>query len=594
MPRQTTSKMQSTHPMPAVAGSTHSTQLNSKKRRKAKQRNPASFFTGKMPSLRGLGLDGTLQERLLSEGATGASTAAVASSGGGTAIRTSQSLLSRDPQALASQLRASLPEALNIRSSVADAITAQSRVGRDAATIVGGVSLAIRRAAATTVAAGDADPGSGDGVSTNASTGRKRPRTVEPGEAAAVGEEDAATGPSKTLRLFHRRRPPPVGVGAVTALDMCIHTAITSSTNAGGAAACSAVGTGSAALDRLLAPNPDLADDGPANRIYQSLVMPSNVNLGRVGGNKEEERCFGGGEGKSINSTAATRTGGGGIRLGYVTEVYGPSSMGKTQLALDVAARASVQGWTVHYLAGGGGASSLHPLARRLKSLVQHRMEEYVASNGGEVTALAIRKAMDRVGFVAVADGHDALSALAGIDRDIAKAGSNNGNDGNNKSSENNVHKNLIVFDSASGCLSSDLFADGDGGVGSALVEDVAFSLKRMARTVGTLSSPARCAVLAVNGTVSAGVGHKAALGIGWSRAADVQVHFDSRGDELLEYQLEEGRNSGSIPGLNVTSKRVIKATLTKHYGKAISGREDDASTSASIAITRLGISDEN
>ena len=531
-----------------------------------------------MPSLRGLGLDGTLQERLFSEGTTAAaargassSSAAAASGGGGTAIRTSQSLLSRDPQALANHLGGvPLAEALNVRSSVADVITAQSRVGRDASTITGGVSLAIRRA--------------------NASTGRKRPRpTGEPGEAAAVlvTEEDAATGRSTTLRLFHRRRPPPVSVGAVTALDMCIHTAITStSINNAGAAA---VGTGSLALDQLLAPHPDLADDGPANRIYQSLVLPSSAKLGRIGGNSEEEETFFGGDGKSNSSTAATSTGGGGIRLGYVTEVYGPSSVGKTQLALNVAARASVQGWTVHYLAGGGGASSLHPLARRLKSLVQHRMEEYVASNGGEVTAVSIRNAMDRVGFVAVADGHDALSALSDIEQDIANASSND------KVNVNDVvHNSLIVFDSASGCLSSDLFADGDGGVGSALVEDVAFALKRMARTVGSLGSPARCAVLAINGTVSAGVGHKAALGTGWNRAADVQVHFDSRDDDLLEHQLEEGRSSSNIPGLNVKSKRVIDATLTRHYGKAVSGRKGDASKKVSIAITRLGISDEN
>ena len=534
----------------------------------------ASFFTGKMPSLRGLGLDPTLQGRLLSEGAatSSSSTSAAASSGGGgTAIRTSQSLLSRDPQALANHLGGvPLAEALNVRSSVADAITAQSRVGRDAATITGGVSLAIRRAAASAAASDGDAPAAVEAAITNANTGKKRPRTDEP------------------LRLFHRRRPPPVSVGAVTALDMCIHTAITSASINNGDAASVSVGTGSPALDRLLAPHPDLADDGPANRIYQSLVLPSNAKFGRIGGNSEEEERFFGGDGKTNDSTSATAAAGG-IRLGYVTEVYGPSSVGKTQLALNVAARASVQGWTVHYLAGGGGASSLHPLARRLKSLVQHRMEEYVASNGGEVTAVAIRNAMDRVGFTAVADGHDALSALAGIDRDIASAS------GNDKVDGNGVYNSLVVFDSASGCLSSDLFADGDGGVGSALVEDVAFALKRMARTVGSLGSPARCAVLAINGTVGAGVGHKAALGTGWNRAADVQVHFDSRGDDMTEHQLEEGRSSSSnIPGLNVTNKRVINATLTRHYGKAVSGREHDASKNVSIAITRLGISDEN
>jgi hypothetical protein len=552
-----------------------------------------------MPSLLGLGLDATLRERLLLEGEAAAGEGAgatAAASSGGSAIRTGQSLLSRDPQTLAKNLGVTLPEALNVRSGVADAITAQSRVGRDAATITGGVSLAIRRAAAAAAAAESAS-NSTDWAS---STRRKRARTGEPGEGPASAEagtcsDDAATGNhSAPLRLFHRRRPPPVVVGAVNALDLCIHTAIanTGDTNA--------VGTGSPALDRLLAPHPDLADNGPAVRVYQSFVLA----LGRSGGNasicrEEEERVFGC---SNSNGEAAPNATEGGIRLGYVTDVYGPTSVGKTQLALNVAARASVKGWTVHYLASGGGASSLHPLARRLKNLVQHRMEEEVTSNGGAVTAMALRKAMDRVGFVAVADGHDALAALAGIDRDISNASSNDDDDDDacsGSGSENNVNRNnLIVFDSASGCLSSDLFADGDGGVGAALVEDVAFALKRMARTVGSLGSPARCAVLAINGTVSAGVGHKAALGTGWNRAADVQVHFDTVGDELLVHQVEEGRGgsmrSGNIPGLNVTSGRVIKATLTKHYGKAVSSREDDASQSVSIAITRLGISDDS
>ena len=544
-----------------------------------------------MPSLRSLGLDATLQERLLSETASrgSSSNASASGGGGGTAIRTSQSLLSRDPQALATHLGVTLPEALNVRSNVADAITGQSRVGRDAATITGGVSLAIRRAAAET----------GADASVSRGSRKKRPRTENGGE-DEVNASSSSSHDVSSVRLFHRRRPPPAIVGAVTALDMCIHTAITNA-NAGGTCNGNAVGTGSAALDRLLAPHPDLADDGPANRIYHSLVLPSKRSSAalerRGGGGIENEGGFFGG----ITSTSSSRTGeaappaeSGGIRLGYVTEVYGPTAVGKTQLALNVAAHASVRGWTVHYLAGGGGASSFYPLVRRLKSLVQHRIEretELAPTSGdgdGDAKAAALRSAVDRVGFVSVADGHDALAALACIDRDIATA---NNNDDANGGRTNNASNSLIIFDSASGCLSSDLFADGDGGVGAALVEDVAFALKRMARTVGSVGSPARCAVLVINGTVSAGAGHKAALGAGWNRAADVQVHFDAVGDELLEHQ--EVTRSGEVPGLNVDSKRVIKATLTKHYGKAISTREDDAPKSVAIALTRVGFTDD-
>ena len=548
-----------------------------------------------MPSLRSLGLDATLQERLLSDAAAGGSSANTSASGGGggTAIRTSQSLLSRDPQALATHLGVTLPEALDVRSAVADAITGQSRVGRDAATVTGGVSLAIRRAAA----AGGADASASRGS-------RKRPRTEDGGEDGGEDEVNASTGSHGTssARLFHRRRPPPAIVGAVTALDMCIHTAITNA-HADGTCSGNAVGTGSAALDRLLAPHPDLADDGPANRIYHSLVLPSKSTAlerrgGGGGGIENEGGFFGGSTSSSRTGEVAPHAESRGVRLGYVTEVYGPTAVGKTQLALSVAAHASVRGWTVHYLAGGGGASSFYPLVRRLKSLVQHRIEretELAPTSGdgnGEATAAALRNAVDRVGFVAVADGHDALAALACIDRDIAAANNNDDADGGRT---NNANNSLIIFDSASGCLSSDLFADGDGGVGAALVEDVAFALKRMARTVGSVGSPARCAVLVINGTVSAGTGHKAALGAGWNRAADVQVHFDAVGDELLEHQEEGGRlmRSGEVPGLNVDSKRVIKTTLTKHYGKAISTREDDASKSVAITLSRVGFTDD-
>ena len=54
----------------------------------------------------------------------------------------------------------------------------------------------------------------------------------------------------------------------------------------------------------------------------------------------------------------------------------------------------------------------------------------------------------------------------------------------------------LVIFDSASGTLSGDLYASGDGDVGLMLAQKVAYTLRRVARHNGA-------AVLVTQGTVS-------------------------------------------------------------------------------------------
>ena len=534
-----------------------------------------------MPTLSSIGMDQSLRDRLagicsrrpcvcgrptvFADSSATAAAAAAACAGqlqSGLAIRTPQALLSRDPKAVAHGLRITLPETLNLRSAVADAMTATTSVGRDAANLVGDVSKSILLA------------------------GRKRQRDEgegERGDIAKLNNDDGNT--YHNMGLFHRRRPPPVVVGAVTALDLCIHSA----TLADDLPSNLQVGTGSTALDCLLAPHADLADGGIATKIYHSSVLPVEKN-GRAAYLQADgsTRFFG----PDVSALPPTQQQGG-IRLGYVTEVYGPSSSGKTQLALTIAANAAIKGWNVHYLAGGGGSSSALPLARRLKSLCQSRISSPRVEKRHR--QIMLRAALERVGFVTVQDGHRALTALADIGKDIVSAPPceiderhQEENDSSAASSSSSSSNNIVIFDSASGCLSSDLFADGDGGLGAALVEDICFTLRKLARSVGVSSNcRCRCAVLVVN----AASGQKAALGTGW-RAADVQVRLDVLRDDYPDREQQQ-HQPHPVSGLIVSTKRIVKATLLKHCGKSVSAREDDDSRSATFAITANGVVDK-
>mmetsp|Transcript_28261 Transcript_28261/g.62079 ORF Transcript_28261/g.62079 Transcript_28261/m.62079 type:complete len:166 (+) Transcript_28261:690-1187(+) len=153
----------------------------------------------------------------------------------------------------------------------------------------------------------------------------------------------------------------------------------------------------------------------------------------------------------------------------------------------------------------------------------------------------------------------------------------------------NNNNNNLVILDSASGCLSSDLFADGDGCLGAALVEEVSFTLRKISRSIGVSSSrPCRCAVFVVN-TLS---GQKASLGTGW-RPADIQVRLDVVQDDYPDGEQQQHQQRQPVAGLNVSTKRTVKATLMKHYGHAVSAREGDERKSTTFAITAKGIVDE-
>ena len=227
----------------------------------------------------------------------------------------------------------------------------------------------------------------------------------------------------------------------------------------------------------------------------------------------------------------------GGLSFGYVTQVSGQPASGKTQLSLKLAAQHAAKSGKVYFLASGFGHGTLLPLVRRL----QH----FCTENN-------FQKVMQNIKFTTVCNGYDALAALEHVGDRI---------------------RVLVILDSASGCLSGDLYASGDGDIGVMLAQKVAGELRRVARHNGA-------AVLVTNGTVSGdGSGAvKAAMGQAW-HVADVAVRFQV---------LQEESRVGSVDGTVRTGKS-IRASLEHHAAIA---SQTVGSRSADLLITSSGIED--
>lgn len=217
----------------------------------------------------------------------------------------------------------------------------------------------------------------------------------------------------------------------------------------------------------------------------------------------------------------------GGVPFGYVTQVTGPPASGKTQLALRLAAEHAAQSGKVFFLASGFGHGTLLPLVRRLQHFCDKQNFQAILQN---------------VTFAVVNNGHEALAAMEQVE---------------------DTNRGLLILDSASGCLSADLYAAGDGDVGKALAQQVAYNLRRIARHNGA-------AVLVTNGTVSGDHGVKPAMGQAWY-AADISLWFQCMYDT------------------NAGSKRT-RATLEHHSAKQCMEAIDDRSVE--FDITSAGIAD--
>ena len=172
-----------------------------------------------------------------------------------------------------------------------------------------------------------------------------------------------------------------------------------------------------------------------------------------------------------------------------------------------LAAEHAAHGNKVVFLASGYGHGTLLPLVRRLQHFCEKENYQNILQN---------------VTFVVVHNGHEALAAM---DQHVGDT----------------TNRSLLILDSASGCLSADLYAMGD--TGKALAQQVAYGLKRIARHSGA-------AVLVTNSTVSAGDnGVKAAMGQAW-HVADISLWFQTRAGP------EDG------------SSKCIRVTLEHHLAK--------------------------
>lgn len=181
-----------------------------------------------------------------------------------------------------------------------------------------------------------------------------------------------------------------------------------------------------------------------------------------------------------------------GLSFGNITELVGPPSSGKTQVAIALAAQHAGQGGMVFYMASGFGHGTILPLARRLSQYTSKENYQRVLSN---------------VQFTPIMNGYTALAFLIQLEEDYI-----------NRDKSNNQGF-LLVLDSVSGVLSGDLYSSGEEDLGTAIAHQLALQLKGMVRNYNM-------AILVVNGTVSGENGSKPALGQIW-RAADIQLWLE-------------------------------------------------------------------
>lgn len=468
-------------------------------------------------------------------------------------IRTPSALLSRDPMHLSSTLQVSLDNIRQLRSSVAEFVISDPFIGH------GGRANEIIDCV-TKFRILD------DGNDNDANDGH-------------VGQSSC------------RRRQEAITVGAVTALDLYAHTLLMKkrfSSNDG--SNLEYIGTGSMALDQLL-----LDDDCNNNNSLLSFPYSIPNNFFNSCHNDDGRSHY-------FNDNAATASppptskqsssfhySSGGIPFGYITEISGKPSSGKTQLALTITAQAVVVNkLRVKYLiAGGGGGSSRKAISRRLYTLcielvrsqllMQQQQQQQQTSTSSmnnfdkEVKSIAL-KCLERVSIATVPDAYTLLGSLVQIENEEASynassslSSSDDGND-NHHHQQHHHRGTLLIIDSISGCLGHHIYSDLK--VGASLSNQVAMTLRHMTRSLdgnycffdddnssvvhkrnasatwkkNPSPPPRRFAVVVINGTVGKGTNsndisevnhndssHKPAMGKYW-QGGDLSLWLEEEG----------------------------------------------------------------
>jgi len=439
------------------------------------------------------------------------------------------------------------------------------------------------------------------------------------------------------LKLSKQHRPTALLAGAVTALDLCARELLlknisksstlhghsnTASMSRGGQ---DCISTGSKSIDQLLAPDSSYTSFDQGWTISYPYKIPSN---NYEAANQHQT---------AVNNTcphpSSSSSSHGGVPFGMVTEISGPPSSGKTQLALSIAAHAVLTNqMDVHYISGG---NSTKALSRRLfsiflelaRSSVVVRYQQNGAQNGSgsgdvsssmtyemeeEAKSIAL-KALDRVHVASVPDAYSLLAMLARIDEEEKSSRSCSNNGKVRKEGEGGT---LLVVDSISGCLGHHLSSVG----GAALANQVALTLRQLARThdghimdsvnsssSGVATSSAsllarRFAVVVTNGSVAKysldnkeqSVGsssttkattstsvvnqsqNKPAMGRYW-HVSDVGIWLEEdKSTPRYPQQHQQPINfydDTSVVGLALSEKKVVCATLQNHHGKSCRSR---------------------
>ncbi|GMI16276.1 hypothetical protein TrLO_g11933 [Triparma laevis f. longispina] len=195
----------------------------------------------------------------------------------------------------------------------------------------------------------------------------------------------------------------------------------------------------------------------------------------------------------AISSSDSASTG---LQFGKVTEIAGPAGSGKTQIALSLVARGAMfKGVEVYYFCAGngGGVSSL---VRRLNKIMQALMVDRSAKNV-KVTALK------KVKVKQVSTGHDMLMSLCQLDAELQ-----------GRKTPTHGSTSILVLDSVGGLLAKSMLTGGFGNKGTALLNDVSYSLRRITRDHGM-------ATLLLNNTLTDG---SPSLGRAWEVTADIRA----------------------------------------------------------------------
>lgn len=275
-----------------------------------------------------------------------------------------------------------------------------------------------------------------------------------------------------------------------------------------------------------------------------------------------------------------------GLQLSKITQISAPSGCGKTQLALSIIANAlasfstpflversisdksqsevrSQNQMNIHYIASGGGSSGLVPAARRLRQILGHLLSKQETQQqqsvgagsdagdnpqhpGGIQSSAKLQRddLLNCVKFDYASDAYALLALLQEFEHELLHK-TKNGTDLIDADLDAKAGHSLLVIDSISACITSLLYGEGDGGVGAALLSEIHLILKRISRSRG--AGGEQVVVFVTNGMVSDnqneqglrdfgvnqrgdGVRRKPALGSMW-RAPDFHIVLESVGD---------------------------------------------------------------